>query len=1120
MKWPVTRLETRLKASIRKLFRSVQSHRERKQPDTCALSTATSDNTQIPVCSDWPSSVPNRRLMTSGCSQDSHSEYQEEPTDLTELYISQDALANFSKLDTEKRFKETLRSDACATTNDKTVLGCQNSHHQTEGEYNAPDTGDVDEISRKRPRMKNTFTQPMQSEYIKEPRPGADVVSFATNVCTPYRNQFSKVVYAEHLGTGHHHDSAQFNYLRCDSGNQTGQVDKKGIFAGDSNRRCPSSATHYFNHTGTNIVRKAGWPNGPVVVRYSVERERSPDRESKEYIKNTDDNFSLCEPVPVSVPSVTWNHSVGVIDFQPMNDEFRFNAFDDSRSSAFQGFVASETSGLIPEAKSTKECGDEDMLQADHNEAVGLIKFVYGSRTGSRSTVFGIELSDKASPPNLGNSSSSKGRRKPNLDTNTTRSAFGLDWNDAFNTSSSSPCNRSVSGPTYSRPSEGHQQAINLSSAPEAFKPRPATAQPHWTSTVSEKYRPKTEDLQMIHHNCTAVAKEAISQRSDKSDFSGQKYHLYPHSTSDDGDPSKVARMDCSVDRSSASSAYSKPTRISRTRVPSSSRRNFSKSPAQPWPSTKQSGALPASRDLNMCPTGRHLEVKHEKPCICMMVKRMVLCQSKPVLYSWHAKPPRISGPSSSASTATINPPDVTHDEECRLVSSVLGCAKSSVPALPSFQLARPTRMVRGGQGTVAWVTDVTTGNFYALKFKLREGRSDSTWAIERREAKLLRHTKHDFIVRLFHIYETEETLFMALEWLDGGCLWNHIARTGTVPECYGVYYGACILSALRYLHSRFIVYRDMKAENVVLDNRGRPKLIDFGMAKRFAKGDGPKPTPDLTVDSSVNDTEDFEQPPTRYYFAAYLAPEIYDHLEKTSHHIDSWGLGYILVEMLLGYGIFSPMPWEQEPGKHLSANWKLKLPHDSNSRISPICEDFVHKMLRRKPEDRMNLEQAQRHTLFSRVPWSNLGNVRGPDLSKCSTKGGAALHTVCTTSGGSRRWMTTHGSLVRVPDLAFVREFYGSLLHANMTNSTQTCGLTGRGSKVPKIPHGKGNRLRTSSRHWTQEIERSLPVSSVQRNKATMPGNAIEIRGSQPIPNDSNTEMMRESRRRLGSTT
>lgn len=96
-----------------------------------------------------------------------------------------------------------------------------------------------------------------------------------------------------------------------------------------------------------------------------------------------------------------------------------------------------------------------------------------------------------------------------------------------------------------------------------------------------------------------------------------------------------------------------------------------------------------------------------------------------------------------------------------------------------------------------------------------------------------------------------------------------------------------------------------MKAENIVLDQRGRPKLIDFGMAKRFGKPKSEKDDCESPADDSLLDSEDFAQPPTRYYFAAYLAPEIYDPSETTNQFIDSWGLGYILVEMILGYGMW-----------------------------------------------------------------------------------------------------------------------------------------------------------------------------------------------------------------------
>ncbi|VDP68677.1 unnamed protein product [Echinostoma caproni] len=545
-----------------------------------------------------------------------------------------------------------------------------------------------------------------------------------------------------------------------------------------------------------------------------------------------------------------------------------------------------------------------------------------------------------------------------------------------------------------------------------------------------------------------------------------------------------LVRPERHADMSSLSSARTKHVTAPVTQ--GNTKRGSSKSPTENKKPVKQ-GALPASRDLHQCPTGRHPDVKVDKPCICIMVKRMVLAQSKPVLYSWHSQ---LNKNLTSQTKSLIT----GENSDAKCVTAGPSTTKTHVPNLPNFQLARPTRMVRGGQGTVAWVNHVGTGQFYALKFKQREGRSDSTWEIERREAKLLRFARHEFIVRLFHIYETEETLFMALEWLDGGCLWNHIARLGTMPECYAIYYGSCILAALRYLHTKCIVYRDMKAENIVLDHRGRPKLIDFGMAKRFSKPMRNQDDHDVTLDDSLHDSEDFDQPPTRYYFAAYLAPEIYDQSEATNQFIDSWGLGYILVEMILGYGIFLPMPWEKDPGQHLSENWKLTLPSDASSKMSVVCEDFLFKMLLRRPEERLTLEQASKHGLFARVPWSNLIHIRGPDLSKCPPKGSNQTQSGVANNG--RRWMTKYDAFAQVPDMAFAREFLGPLSTSNVIFANQLTGQAQRRNKTVRVPTTR-NTAQTGydARSAVQDLDKSRSTAVSSRPRNVNVGGAVEIR-------------------------
>lgn len=138
---------------------------------------------------------------------------------------------------------------------------------------------------------------------------------------------------------------------------------------------------------------------------------------------------------------------------------------------------------------------------------------------------------------------------------------------------------------------------------------------------------------------------------------------------------------------------------------------------------------------------------------------------------------------------------------------------------------------------------------------------------------------------RLLHSYETNRGLFMAMEYLSRGTLWNVIHRFGVIPERNGMYYSAAMVDALHYLHKQNLIFRDLKAENVALDYDGRPRLIDFGLAKYVG-------------------SEGDNNPMTRYDFVSYLAPEIYRSPDKCDFKVDSWGVGYFLAELLLGYGM------------------------------------------------------------------------------------------------------------------------------------------------------------------------------------------------------------------------
>ncbi len=89
------------------------------------------------------------------------------------------------------------------------------------------------------------------------------------------------------------------------------------------------------------------------------------------------------------------------------------------------------------------------------------------------------------------------------------------------------------------------------------------------------------------------------------------------------------------------------------------------------------------------------------------------------------------------------------------------------------------------------------------------------------------------FVVKLFHAFQTRGHLCMVMEYLTGGELYSHLKRGGSFSEARTAFYAAEITLGLETLHRNGIIYRDLKLENVLLDEVGHIKLTDFGLAGR-----------------------------------------------------------------------------------------------------------------------------------------------------------------------------------------------------------------------------------------------------------------------------------------------
>lgn len=123
--------------------------------------------------------------------------------------------------------------------------------------------------------------------------------------------------------------------------------------------------------------------------------------------------------------------------------------------------------------------------------------------------------------------------------------------------------------------------------------------------------------------------------------------------------------------------------------------------------------------------------------------------------------------------------------------------------------------------------------NFYALKsidrVKIENKKIQESLILER---KILMQLDHSFILKLVKTFKDDKRVYFLMEYVRGQDLFDVIRKLGLLNNEDSMFYIACIIIIFEHLHERDIVYRDLKPENVMIDDEGYPKLIDFGTAK------------------------------------------------------------------------------------------------------------------------------------------------------------------------------------------------------------------------------------------------------------------------------------------------
>ena len=262
----------------------------------------------------------------------------------------------------------------------------------------------------------------------------------------------------------------------------------------------------------------------------------------------------------------------------------------------------------------------------------------------------------------------------------------------------------------------------------------------------------------------------------------------------------------------------------------------------------------------------------------------------------------------------------------------------------------------KGSFGEVYLVRKINSQQKYAMKVLRKEkimGQNLLKYAIAERNVLSLSH--HPFIVKLHFAFQTSSKLFLILEYCPNGDLAKHLLFEKRFSEKRAKFYLCEVLLALENLHKRDIIFRDLKPDNVVLDEEGHCKLTDFGLSKEGIQEN-------IYTQSFCGSI-------------AYLAPEM---IKRQGHGkaVDWYLLGVLFYEMLIGVTPFFTL--KKEEIFHNIEYGELKIP----DFVSKEAAELLKGLLERDPKKRLggnikDAEEIKEHPYFKDVNWDDVYNKK-----------------------------------------------------------------------------------------------------------------------------------------------
>ncbi|XP_012734640.2 serine/threonine-protein kinase BRSK2 isoform X9 [Fundulus heteroclitus] len=244
----------------------------------------------------------------------------------------------------------------------------------------------------------------------------------------------------------------------------------------------------------------------------------------------------------------------------------------------------------------------------------------------------------------------------------------------------------------------------------------------------------------------------------------------------------------------------------------------------------------------------------------------------------------------------------------------------------------------KGQTGLVKLGIHCVTGQKVAIKIVNREKLSESVLMKVEREIAILKLIEHPHVLKLHDVYENKKYLYLVLEHVSGGELFDYLVKKGRLTPKEARKFFRQIISALDFCHSHSICHRDLKPENLLLDEKNNIRIADFGMAS-------------LQVGDSLLETSCGSP--------HYACPEVIRGEKYDGRKADAWSCGVILFALLVG-----ALPFDDDNLRNLLEKVKLGVFHMPHF-IPPDCQNLLRGMIEVDATKRMTLEQIQKHTWY-----------------------------------------------------------------------------------------------------------------------------------------------------------